>query len=514
MLGSTRAVAPKAPPILIVDDNVEFASLLGTLFAEQSLVPILAHTAANALTLYKVYQPRAVVVDLLLPDMTGHKLLTALKHGGAPELFVITGVFKGQGQLERVRSITPIAGWFEKPFDTRVLVEQVVKAIGANVVRREAHRAVENITPDFDINILEPVEAEGIRVPVMTEFREATPAEIDIDLDESAMSAYAHVSDELSIEVEDLGAELSAHGGSELARTVPTLPIGRIEPRRPSQPSQPAQPIVRTPSGVMAAAELSPTPEQLRGGLRAKMRTGPLRSATVSRLLTAFHLSQETGEIAFERKQERKVIHFAEGRPVYARSNQDTDRIGSVAKRAYGLSGAQLERALTIARKTDRMLGEVLIEERMIPESSRQDLLREQTRSIIRSLLTWTDGRYVIGFNARPNDLLRVELDDHPAALVMQGVRDLFDVERLRTLVPDRMRPMPSPNAPYELHELPMGDAEALLLLRSTGARNVRALLDELHPRLTEQDVRAHLYGLLVLGVLFAGRATKEVTIP
>lgn len=538
-------MASKAPPILIVDDNVEFASLLGTLFSEQSLVPILAHTAANALTLYKVYQPRAVIVDLLLPDMTGHKLLTALKHGGSPELFVITGVFKGQGQLERVRAIAPLAGWFEKPFDTRVLVEQVVKAIGANVVRREAHRAVESITPDFDINILDPVEAEGIRVPLFIEHREVTP-EIDIDLDESAMSAYAHVGEELSIEVEDLGAELDAHGGTEHARSVPTVPIGRIDPRRASQsspisqistgslpplssfvhgpqgtpgsqPSRPALaatplPAARTPSGF--AVETSPTPEQLRGGLRAKMRTGPLRSATVSRLLTAFHLSQETGEIAFERKQERKVVHFAEGRPVYARSNQDIDRIGSIAKRAYGLSGAQLERALELARRSDRMLGEVLIEQRMIPESSRQELLREQTRSIIRSLLTWTDGRYVIGFNARPNDLLRVELDDHPAALVMQGVRELFDVERLRTLVPDRMRPMPSPNAPYELHELPMGDAEAMLLLRSTGARNVRALLDELAPRLTEQDVRAHLYGLLVLGMLFAGRATKEVTIP
>lgn len=512
-------MAPKAPPILIVDDNVEFASLLGTLFAEQSFVPILAHTAANALTLFKVYNPPAVVVDLLLPDMTGHKLLTALKPLG-PQLFVITGVFKGQGQMERVKAVAPIAGWFEKPFDTRVLVEQVARAIGVKVVKRDAHREVENVTDDFDIDILDPVEAEGIRVPGFVKRKENTPhpeLEIEVELDDDAQAMYERVGDseELLIELDDISNDLEVENGSgSVPATQPASPS--VAPRFEAIPTHPTPstspipvPLPRTPSGFMN--EASPTPHQLRAGLRAKMRTGPLRSATVPRLLTAFHISQETGEIAFERKDARKVIFFSEGRPVYARSNQDADRIGAIAKRAYGLSSQQLERALDISRKSDRMLGEVLIEQRMIPESSRYELLREQTRAIIRSLLTWTEGRYIIGFNVRQGEFMRAELDDHPALLVMQGVRELFDIERLRKLVPDKMRPMPSPNAPYELHELPMGDAEAMLLLRSTGARTVRAMLDELAPRLSEQDARAHFYGLLVLGILFSGRATKEV---
>jgi hypothetical protein len=141
----------------------------------------------------------------------------------------------------------------------------------------------------------------------------------------------------------------------------------------------------------------------------------------------------------------------------------------------------------------------------MIEQSRRPDLVREQTRAIIKSLFTWTEGRYVIGFNTT-GEIVRAELEDHPASLVVLAIRDQFDVDRLRALVPDKMSPMPSPNPPYELHELPMGDAEALLLLRATGARNVAALLGELGPRLDEHDARAFIYALLLLGILVAGR--------
>jgi CheY-like chemotaxis protein len=476
-------LAPKSPPILIADDNVELAGLLGTLFAEQDMTPVLAHSAANALTLYKVYRPEVVILDLLLPDMTGHKLLAQLRAQGAQHIFVITGVFKGQGQMERVRAIAPLAGWFEKPFDARVLVEQALKISGKKMLARDAHLKIEIVTADLDIQILDPVEleADGIRAPTVHTGK-TEPAdfdiEVDVDLDESAMAML------------------------EAVDTASPLP--------PDLSKRTRTPIARSSSGVMM--EVSPTAAQLRAGLRAKLRTGPLRSATVPRLLTAFHISHETGEIAFERAGERKVIFFSEGRPVYARSNQDGDRIGAIAKKMFGLTHEAVEHALSYARATDRMLAEVLIEARLIPESSKLELLREQTRIIIRSLLTWSEGRYVIGFNV-PTDVLHVELHDHPAALVVHGIRELFDLEKLRKLVPDRMRPMPSPNAPFELHELPMGDAEAMLLLRSTGARTVKSLLDERSPTLNEHDARAHLYGLLVLGILFSGRATKEVKI-
>jgi hypothetical protein len=113
----------------------------------------------------------------------------------------------------------------------------------------------------------------------------------------------------------------------------------------------------------------------------------------------------------------------------------------------------------------------------------------------------------VIGFNAS-REVEGAVLNEHPASLVVGSVRDLFDLERLRQLAPDKLQPMPSPNPPYELCDLPLGDAEALLVLRATGARSVSTLIRELGPRLDERAVRANVYALLALGVFIAGRIT------
>jgi DNA-binding response OmpR family regulator len=541
----------KAPAILIVDDNVEFADLLGTLFAEQGLVPVLAHTAHNAQVLAKLYAPAAVILDLLLPDMTGHKLLGQLASRGGPQVFVITGVFKGQTQMDKVRAVAPIAGWYEKPFDTRLLVEQVVRVIGNKVVQRDEHKKVGQVTPDFDINILDPLENEGIRaragdagkkdeleievdvdnafvewegeetplrsIDELSAVGEAMPAEpvkrsasIEIPLEELAPPKRG---ESVEIVLDDIlgGATPLAEKHPSVQAPGPKTPAGGFDLKNPP-PRFP--PPMRPPSGPAAPAQAKPAvpasgTTDLVKGLRAKMRSGALKPTTVARLLTAFHISQETGEIAFERGTERKVVYLHEGKPVYARSNQDSDRLGAIARKAFGLTQQQIEKALEIARATDRMIGEVLIEQKMIDQAKRPDLVREQTRAIIRSLLTWHEGRYVIGFNAGP-ELERAALKEHPASLVLSAIREQLPVEKLRQLLPDRMHPMPAPNPPFELHELPMGDSEALLLLRATGKRSVRRLVHDIAQRLDEQAARAHIFALLALGVLVGRPQPQE----
>jgi CheY-like chemotaxis protein len=532
--------------ILVVDDNVEFAVLLGTLISEQGLTPILAHSAEIALGLAKQYKPTAVVLDLLLPDMTGHKLLAQLSRvGPLPPVFVITGVFKGQAQMDKVRGIAKVEAWHEKPFDTRVLVEQIVNAVSAQPARlREEHKRVGVITGDFDINILDPVEVDGIiSADVAAEPADDPSDEIEVEVDETALAMWDVVGqatpaqNELKrddgLVIDDLLLN-STEKFSQLpdpeerppkrppaplrsqSQPKPQAPAPqRVPPPRPQSAPKPAPPPQHPKSTDDSFGgqgtdpfkhEHSPTPHEVKTGLRAKMRSGPLKPATVPRLLTAFYISQETGEIVFERKNERKVVYFQEGRPVYARSNAPEDRFGAFAKRAYRLSDAQIERALEVARSSDRMLGEVLIAEGAIAASHKEELLREQTRAIIKSVLTWTEGRYVIGFNAQAA-IERAELSEHPAALVLSSMRELFGIDRLRVLAPDRMQPMPSPAPPYELSEIPMSDAEAMLVLRSTGARTLNALIKEMANRIDEKSARAFVYGLMTLGVLVAGRS-------
>ncbi len=493
-------------PVLLVDDNVEFVGLLGTLFEEQGLLPHLAHSGTAALFECERRRHAAIVLDLLLPDTTGQRLLTSMLERGwdLPPVFVMTGVFKGDNQRTKVEGVHGIAGWYEKPFDTRLLVEKVVATIGRDVVARGQHQPVGQVVGDYEINILEPSDDLIVDIDLEEEDVVQEPL-IDLSVEqpywESETAAPLGLPEEptakrmLPPRSADLG-ELSDDDPS----MVTVMPGARPPPTPPPPP--PKDPFADNSSGFGANTTPSPgpSPAQVREDLRTSLRSGDLATTTVPRLINAFYIAQETGEIAFERANQRKVVYFEKGRPVYAVSNQETDRMAVFVKRVAGITHKQLIAGLNEAKATRQILVDVLIDRGFIGADKRQDLLREQTRGLVRSLFTWTSGRYVVGFNADAATE-RVELQEHPGALVLAGIRDLFELRRLRELLADELCPIPAPNPPFGLEELPLGDAEAVLLLQVTGSRTVRELVENQGARLDERAVRATLYALLCLGV-------------
>jgi two-component system OmpR family response regulator len=468
-------VEPDAPRVLIVDDNVEFAGLIGTLIAEQGLLPVVVHTARDGLAQLDLAPPAAMVVDLLLPDMTGHRLLEAvIRRGDPPPLYVMSGVFRGPAQQERVEAITPLAGWFEKPFETRHLVEAVVTRIGHTVKARREHKKVGEITGNFDINILEPVDFPRAPPPTARLPPPPPPATDDLDI-------------AIEVDVEEDWNEATE--------------AGQVPPRRRRVPT-PATPFEAISTGFGRAHTQSPA--EVAAGLRTNLRTGTLAETTMPRLLNAFYVAQETGEIVFERDEIRKIVYFEAGVPAYALSNLDSDRLGALARKQLGLSEDQVHQAVQLARQSDKMTGDILVELGYVDADVRVDMLAQQTRAIVRSLFTWTSGRYVVGFKVR-TQVAPVPLKEDTASLVINGVRDLFELERLRKLLARELRPRPSPNSPFPLYQLPLTDPEALLLLKTTGDLNVEELCELIQPQLDERHVLAALYSLLTLGVLVGG---------
>lgn len=458
--------ASDAPRVLIVDDNVEFAGLIGTLIGEQGLVPVVVHTARDGIAQLEAVAPAVMIVDLLLPDMTGHRLLEAVvRRGSPPALYVMSGVFRGPAQQERVEAIAPLAGWFEKPFETRHLVEAVVTRVGQQVVDRKEHKKVGEITGAFDINILDPVDL-----------------------------APQPVSDDLDISI-DVDMDEEWNEDTEAAQIAPR----RRAPRALSRP-QPA-PFDGVTTGFGRVHTQSPA--EVAAGLRTSLRTGTLAQTTMPRLLNAFYVAQETGEIVFEREDARKIVYFDAGVPTYALSNLDVDRLGAFVRRHLGLSEAQISHAVRLAQESEKMTGDVLVELGYVDADLRTDLLAQQTWTIIRSLFTWTTGRYVVGFKVRSH-VPPVALKEDTTALVINGVRDLFELDRLQRLVRPELRPHPSPNSPFPLYQLPLTDPEALLLLKTTGDLTVAGLCEVIRGQLDERHVLATLYSLLTLGVLVA----------
>src|SRR5260370_26232720 len=87
------------PPILLVDDNQELLKLLVQLFENAGYPVISAQRGKQAEELARAQPPGLAVLDILLPDMTGHGLADLLRRRqpNLPLIF-ITGVFKAGRQ--------------------------------------------------------------------------------------------------------------------------------------------------------------------------------------------------------------------------------------------------------------------------------------------------------------------------------------------------------------------------------------------------------------------------------
>jgi CheY-like chemotaxis protein len=69
--------------VLIVEDDVKFASVLLDLVRENGFKGVIALDAVSALALVKELRPSAITLDLRLPDMDGWAVLDMLKHDPA-----------------------------------------------------------------------------------------------------------------------------------------------------------------------------------------------------------------------------------------------------------------------------------------------------------------------------------------------------------------------------------------------------------------------------------------------
>lgn len=87
-------VAARARRVLVVDDNVDGAALLGAILELWGHEVGVAHDGPGALRVAETFQPELALVDIGLPVMDGHELasrLVALLGDRAPRLVAVTG---------------------------------------------------------------------------------------------------------------------------------------------------------------------------------------------------------------------------------------------------------------------------------------------------------------------------------------------------------------------------------------------------------------------------------------
>jgi CheY-like chemotaxis protein len=430
--------------ILLVDDNQVLIALLARMLEAEGLVPILALRGKAAIDKIAQERPDAAVVDVLLPDMMGYEVGAALRKAKIPFVFM-TGVFKGGKAATEAKTQHGAAGYFEKPFDAKKLVET--------------------------LRSLAPVGAQA-EPPPPPPVEEEVDFELDVAVEPEEPVDPMELTGRVEI-IEDGRVQALIRGNNLTAASIEPAPRPTgAPPRAPEKPRPPPPAGTAPPEGELG----DNFPE----------------------LITAFWLAQQTGELVLQKGKVRKVVWFEKGRPVFAASNLVSDRFGSFLRRVGKITQAQLDAAIALDRP-GKLVGEALLELGYLQEQEKIYYLAQQVKAIIYSLFGWEEGRYRLATGSRaPKDATHIEI--HPASLIVRGVKKLYKPERLKRLLRSGDRLVPTQQPAYGLHEVVLDIWEAQLMPQVNGERTVADLV-KLAER-PEAQVLAFLWALVALQIL------------
>lgn len=164
-------------------------------------------------------------------------------------------------------------------------------------------------------------------------------------------------------------------------------------------------------------------------GAPAPVESGKIADSDVAAQLGRLYLQRLTGRLVLRRDDVEKVIFFDRGAPILGTSSDPADRMGEMLVRQGRLSAAQLAQASEGLPRAERRLGVVLVEMGFIKPGELSMIVRRHFEEIIYSAFEWEDGEWSLG-PGQPNQEI-VLLDEHPAAIILAGVRRKYGAPRL-----------------------------------------------------------------------------------
>ena len=112
--------------ILIVDDDVDLVEMLRLVLTESGYAPRAAFTGTEALKKARRTPPDLVLLDLILPDLNGFNVCTALRMDPATAAIPIIMMTAVPGEIPRFAGIeTGADAYLNKPFSIDGLVALV-----------------------------------------------------------------------------------------------------------------------------------------------------------------------------------------------------------------------------------------------------------------------------------------------------------------------------------------------------------------------------------------------------
>ncbi|MBI3621588.1 MAG: DnaJ domain-containing protein [Nitrospirae bacterium] len=235
--------------------------------------------------------------------------------------------------------------------------------------------------------------------------------------------------------------------------------------------------------------------------------TGRLGETPLPAVLRALQHGQATGILTVTRNDQTKCIYVKNGDMVFASSQYEDDRLGSMLLKENRISYVQYETSIRLMKESKKRQGAILVEQGFLTPKELFQAVTTQVKGIILSLFTWLDGEYRFEEQKLPADEV-IALRMSSGALIYEGIRNINDFARLSKLLPPFETALGMSVEPRDLFQaIAVTPPERELLLMINGARTIRDLICS-SPLPTLHAMQL-LYFLLAIGIIRA-KTTDE----
>jgi hypothetical protein len=186
-------------------------------------------------------------------------------------------------------------------------------------------------------------------------------------------------------------------------------------------------------------------------------------------------------------------------------------RVGNVLVKQDFISEEMLQRALTIQKRTNQKIGEILVGMGLIGEDTISDSLKTQAVEVVLSLFKWKKGEYNFKIMEHLDRSMKMIEPIQTDNIIMEGVQMLDEWPLIKKLIPDEtiiFEPVPvqtkyieilddyeeEPTS-YDKNKIYLNDTEADLLKYINGKHSVIDLVEM--GIFTEYKVYKSLFNLL-----------------
>ena len=166
---------------------------------------------------------------------------------------------------------------------------------------------------------------------------------------------------------------------------------------------------------------------------------GTLKEFKVPDILQLISLQKKTGILTFTSSDRFVTLIFEDGLivGVDAFPKKLEMRVGNVFVKQDFISEEMLQRALSIQKRTNQKIGEILLSMGLIDKVAVQKALKTQAVQIVLSLFKWKKGEYNFKIMTRLDDSIKIIEPIPTDNIVMEGVQMLDEWPLIKKSIPN-----------------------------------------------------------------------------